>query len=597
MKVQEKVKQISKNKSQLMKNIYNIIKVMTVVLFVLVTMTVGMMIVKNYGHLSDKVGMIISTAGAIAIGCIPTGLVLITSVTLAVSVINLAKKNILVQELYSLENLSRIDTICFDKTGTLTDGTMSVSESIIIDKSFDFEGYIGTFMNATTDHNQTIIALLKEFKTNKKYDVKEFKAFSSEKKCSTTILKDGTKLELGAPEYLLKDDDRKYINLVNEKSSKGLRVLAFTVNDKLIALICLGDNIRKSAVETLKYFNSNGVEVKIISGDNPLTVSNIAKKCGVQNADKCINMQDVTLEEIPNIVDKYTIFGRISPEQKEAVVKALQKKGHKVGMTGDGVNDTLALKAADASISFQTATNAAKGISDVVLLDNSFDNISSVVSQGRRVVNNIQRTAVLFLSKTFLIVFMVFFSMFFPDGLEFFNVENLYIFEFVVICISGFLLSIENTKTPVTESFNKAVYPRSIISGLLLSVAVLIAQIVVNSLSVGGMINGIPTVDMISIVSTIMITVGSLAILIMICIPLTAYKCCVITLAIGLATFLTLAYPDILLLAKSLTVSELFYQIAHPFIWTNTYDLLTPNLIITMVCYTLAVIHCYIGLM
>ena len=597
MSVQQKVKEISKNKSQLMKNIYNIIKTMTVVLFILVIMTVVMMVVKNFANLSEEVGMIISTSGAIAIGCIPTGLVLITSVTLAVSVITLAKKNILVQELYSLENLSRIDTICFDKTGTLTDGTMNVVDSIIIDKDSDFEGYIGTFIKASTDRNQTNIALLNKYTSNDKYPVESFEAFSSDKKSSAVILKDKTTLRLGAPEYLIKGDDLKYLDIVNSKSSEGLRVLAFTKNDRLIALICLTDNIRKSAVKTLNYFNTNGVEVKIISGDNPLTVSNIAKKCGVKNSDKCINMKDVSLEEIPDIVDKYTIFGRINPEQKEAVVKALQNKGHKVGMTGDGVNDTLALKAADASISFQTATDAAKNISDVVLLDNSFDNIPDVVNQGRRVVNNIQRSAILFLSKTFMIVFMVFFAMFFPYGLEFFNVENLYIFEFVVITISGFLLSVENTKSPITESFNKAVYPRSIVSGLLLSIAVLIAQIVVSNEAVDEMVNGIPAVNMITIVSTIMITIGSLVVLVMICVPFTPYKCLVVALAIILATVLTLAYPDIFLLAKPLTINELFYQIAHPFIWKNTFALITPHIVIAIVCYTLAAIPCYIGLM
>ena len=336
MKLQAKVKHIEKNKSELMKNIYGIIKILSILLVIVVAITIPVLIYKMNTWNNITIAEIVTTTGAVAVGMIPTGLILLTSVTLAVSVIKLAQNKTLVQELYSLENLSRIDTICLDKTGTLTDGTMSVEEIITVKEIEHFDEIMSTFLNAMPTNNQTSIALLKKFTSTTKYKVKDVTPFSSKvkdvtpfsssRKMSKVTLENGNMYILGAPEYLVKETE--YINIANNKSANGKRVLAFLENDSLICLIVLRDNIRESAPSTIKYFNENHVDVKIISGDNPITVSKIAADCGVNNSDKIISLENIPVEEIPNLVDSFTIFGRVTPEQKEAFVLHRNKKKH-----------------------------------------------------------------------------------------------------------------------------------------------------------------------------------------------------------------------------------------------------------------------------
>ena len=408
--LQTKMKQINDNKSELMKNIYGIIKMMSVILIFITIITASVLIHKMFKWNELTWNDVVISTATIAVTSIPTGLVLLTSVTLALSVINLSKKKVLVQELYSLEMLSRVNTICLDKTGTLTTGTMTVKSVIKLNNvnNININTYIGSFLSAIGGTNQTSLALLKKFKLNDVYKPELVIPFSSDRKMSIVKFKNGQECMLGAPEYVLDseyNDYDKLMNIANEEANKGLRVLAFVVNNNPVCFITISDDIRDNAAKTIAYFYENNVDVKIISGDNPVTVAQIAKKCGVKNADKSINMQKVNNDDIEEIVDKFTVFGRISPEQKELVIRALQKKGRKVAMTGDGVNDVLALKAADCAISFNSASDSAKNISDVVLLNDSFDSIPDVVLEGRKVVNNISRTSILFLTKTIFIVF------------------------------------------------------------------------------------------------------------------------------------------------------------------------------------------------
>ena len=312
-----KVKSMNCHKSELMTNIMFMMKILTIILGVVAVVTISTLMYKisKYGNdpdiwdgmtlsLSDPVtwARIMVTVGSFSIGVIPSGLVLTTSVTLVVSIASLAKKNTLIQELYSLENLSRIDIICLDKTGTMTDGTMKLVNIKMYDHLENIVYHIMNLIGVTEDRNQTIEALYNKFGLNENVKYSEIIPFSSETKYSGLIYENNDKVLLGAPEYLLdKDDDR--LKYVSEKAKEGFRVLALKLNDKLMCFFVIEDTIRESAKDTLKFFYDNNVDVKIISGDNPHTVSKISEKCGVKNFDKYIS-----LEGVNSIVSSLFIF-------------------------------------------------------------------------------------------------------------------------------------------------------------------------------------------------------------------------------------------------------------------------------------------------
>ena len=490
--LQRKVKSVTAHKSELMSDIVKILKVLSIVLVVVTAVIIGTLVYKiNKSGSVPEIwdGMTLSlnspvtwarimiTAGSFAIGIIPSGLVLTTSVTLMISIASLSRQNTLIQQLYSLENLSRVDTICLDKTGTLTDGTMKVVHTERFEHLEVIYDHIRNLIGAMDNRNQTAEALFNAFGENKDVKYKQYLPFSSDKKCSGLIYENGDTLTMGAPEYLLPKDDKR-LAYVEDRAREGRRVIAFKLNDQLLAFFVIEDQIRKSAPDTLKFFRENGVNVKVISGDNPLTVSKIAETCGIENADKAISLEGMELSKIPEIVENYTIFARVSPEQKAALVEALQKQGHKVAMTGDGVNDILALRKADSSITFAKATDAAKSCSDVVLLDNDFSHLKEVVGQGRRVINNIQRTSILFLMKTIAIITLAFALIPFKKGQMWYTVENAYLLESTVIGTGGFLLSLEGAKLPIKGKFFENIFYKALASGLLAALAIVIPVIV-----------------------------------------------------------------------------------------------------------------------
>lgn len=605
-RLQKKVKNIVKSKSELMRNIYGIINAMSILLFIIVGVVVGTMAYKiwrwggdsnvfisqatrdfisqNYGHgvpasisLSDPYSwsVIITTASAFAIGVIPTGLVLLTSVTLAVSVISLAKQHTLIQELYSLENLSRIDTICLDKTGTLTDGSMSVAEVFYVDDSASNQQalarLLAAFLGAFENPNATSLALIQRFGTSKDLPIQEALPFSSSRKRSEVIFKDGGDVCLGAPEYLLEAIDKKWLDLANAKAAMGLRVLALTLNGRAAMLLALKDNIRPSAHDTIAYFNANGVSVKIISGDNPITVQQIAKECGVSGAEAAVSLENVPLEQMEEYAAKYTVFGRVNPDQKEALVAALQKQGHKVAMTGDGVNDILALRKANSSISFHNATDAAKSCADVVLMDNDFGHLKEVVTQGRRVVNNIQRTAILFLMKTFCISLLAFLLIPFQKGQSEFTIENIYLMQTGIIAIGGLMLSVETSNKPLTGSFKTTVYSRALASGLFMCLGALIPCIlnVIPSANGGTLVNSDNARSMISLLTTIAGTV----VLVMMCWPFTKYRGLVIGVSTFVDVFLALALPTVYVGGRSWSFKDVLSHGADSELLRNFFNL------------------------
>ena len=551
-----KVKSGSRHKSELMVSIMKIIKFLTVglcIAAVVVTTTLAIKISLTGSDttiwnglslsLSDPVAwaLIVLTDGTFGIGMIPTGLVLTTSVALMVSIAQLTKKQTLIQELYSLENLSRVDVICLDKTGTLTDGTMAVFDVKAFVPMNEVEEHAKMLTSISEDRNATSEAIYQKFGSVENPKFKEVIPFSSANKYSGLVYENGKKLLMGAPEYLLDKGDER-LSYVTEQAEKGNRVIAFTLDGELIAFIAIEDHIRDTAADTLKFFRENNVTVKVISGDNPLTVSKIAQKCGIVNSDKYISLAGVPLEDIPGIAEEYTVFARVSPEQKEALVMALQAKGHKVAMTGDGVNDILALRRSDSSITFAKATEAAKSCSDVVLLDNDFSHLKEVVGEGRRVIGNIQKTAVLYLMKSIATFILAFALIPLAKAQMWFSVENMYMLEAAVIGTGGFLLSLEPRRTPVRGSFLKNIISQSISAGLLAAIAVLL-PILLNTIPTAMGYNPFVAGENVRAMMTILLTIAGIIVVLAMCIPFNKYRTLALAAILAVAITLGLLLP------------------------------------------------------
>lgn len=556
-KLTKKVKGEGRHKSELMSSIIKILRILTVGLSLVVVTVIVTLIVKisTTGNdpsiwngltlsVNDPVtwGLIAVTGGSFGIGMIPSGLVLTTSVALMVSIAQLTKKQTLIQELYSLENLSRIDVICLDKTGTLTDGTMNVVDVKAFAPMDEVTRHVRNIVYAAGERNSTMEAVFKKFGVADKEEYVENIPFSSATKYSGVGYADGKKVLMGAPEYLLdKDDDR--LKMSAEYAAQGMRVLAVKLDNELIAFIAIEDHIRDTAPDTLKFFRENGVTVKVISGDNPLTVSKIAQNCGIKHADRYISLAGVPLEEIPEIAEDYTVFARVSPEQKEALVRALQSKGHKVAMTGDGVNDILALRKADSSITFAKATEAAKACSDVVLLDNDFSHLKEVVGEGRRVIGNITKTSVLYLMKSIAVFILGFALIAFEKGQLWFSVENMYMLEAAVIGTGGFLLSLESQRNPIRGSFMKMISFQAIAAGALAAFAVL-TPILLNVLPRYMGQTSFISDNNVRTMMTIMLTMAGFVVIFSKCIPFNKYRTMTLAALLFVASFLGLALPS-----------------------------------------------------
>ena len=428
-----------------------------------------------YGSISE----VVAATSASLIGMIPSGMFLLTTLTLAVGVIRLSKKKTLVQGIYSIEMLARSNVLCLDKTGTITDGTMKVKDIYQIKQDFNNEEVLGNFYKNLKDPNATDKAMIDRFKSEKNYNEVKFIPFSSKRKFSAKTFEEIGTVVIGAYEYIgLKLTDEQ-IKIINDYASNGLRTIVVATSKKsivddslpndlsLTTIIAIEDHIRDDAKETIEWFKKNDVEVKIISGDNPITVSHIAKKVGLENYDKYISLENIKDEEIEEISDKYTIFGRVTPEQKYLLVKALKKKGKVVAMTGDGVNDTLALKEANCSIAMAEGSDAARNISDLVLLESKFSCMPDVVKEGRRSINNIQNSASLFLMKTLFTILLsltcIIFKISYP-----YNPNMLFLMEMFVIGLTSFYLALQENKNLIKGTFLKNVLKKSLINGVIL---------------------------------------------------------------------------------------------------------------------------------
>ena len=489
-KLSAKAKKYQKPNSQLMRSINAIIKVLAIIIFPL---GIGTYFV-SYADLGNVAEALTKAAGSM-IGMIPSGMVLLTSVALAVSVIKLARNNALVQDLYCIEMLARVNVLCLDKTGTITDGTMSVEEVEMLADVKNFGVLMANCLAATGDANQSALAMAQRFGKESTFSVKAVIPFSSARKYSAASFDGVGTIAVGAPGFVCKPTDATAVK-IEKYAARGKRVMLAAVSDGYItddklpemkeaAIIVVEDTVREDAVEIINWFKQNDVAVRVISGDNPLTVSVIAGKVGIENAEKYVSLEGMSDAEVIAAAGEYTVFGRVNPDQKALLIKTIKANGNTVAMTGDGVNDILAMKEADCAVAIAAGSEAARSVAHLVLMDSKFSSMPKVVREGRQVVNNIQNSSSLFLMKTTMTVFttilMLILGQMYP-----FEPKNLYIIEFVVIGVPSFVLALRPNSARITGRFISNTLLKTIPSGLSLSLSVLIVYIYST-------VNGIPT--------------------------------------------------------------------------------------------------------
>lgn len=475
-----------------------------------------LMFIKEVKVTGGYIDSVLTTVASL-IGMIPEGLILLSSSVMAVGVIKLYRVKVLVQQLYSVETLARVDTICLDKTGTLTTGEMKVVDIkpySNIDKS-DMDYLLKRYVNASKDNNDTMRALKASYGDNQT-NYKKAIPFSSERKFSA-IEFDDCSLYLGAPDILTKDkididnkDEYRILALCKSSSS----ITSNPSGLELVGYILVEDVIRDSAKETLEYFKNNDVTVKLISGDNINTVLNIAKKVGLKDING-ININNLNEEEVREIINTYDSFGRVKPEQKKWIIKALKDEGHIVAMTGDGVNDVLALKESDCAISVKSGTEAARNVSQLILLNNDFNSLPRVVEEGRQIINNIERSASLLLMKTLYTIMLIIFSILSLQKYFFIPIQLTFI-SFITIGAPSFFLALERNKGLVKGNFILRILSRA----LPISMTVLVNIILISSFA--SLFN--LSYSMQSSISVILTAITGLVYLYKICSPLNKYR-------------------------------------------------------------------------
>ena len=474
-KISSEAKYVKKTNSVIYNSFDKMLKVLSILLIPIgVVFFINQMVITS-GDVSTS---LMSTVSAL-IGMIPEGLVLLTSSAMAVSVIRLRRYNVLVQDLYSIENLARVDVICLDKTGTITEGIMEVKD-IIPYKNNDVEEIkkiLSNYVNALDDPSPTFKSVLTYVGNSEDYTVLETLSFSSIRKYSGVSFKEGTYF-LGSPENISKEkfdcikkyqEDYRVLLLAKGKDLKKLDDI------EPIGFVLIQDKIKENANETLNYFKEQGVDIKIISGDNPDTVAKIAMRAGISDI-KSIDMSDVSDDDIDKIIKEYNILGRVKPDQKKKIINCLQNNNHFVAMTGDGVNDCLALKTADCSIAMANGSEAAKNVSQFVLLDSKIDNLPKILKEGRRSINNIERSSSLLLSKTIFTIILILACVYLSTE-YFFIPIHLTLITMFTIGIPSFILALESNNELVKGNFLLKVFMKSIPSALTVVFNVIIIKL------------------------------------------------------------------------------------------------------------------------
>ena len=541
-RITSEAKEFKRHNSELRNSLNAILKVISIIIVPLG----AMLFYKQYYFVGDSIRDSVVNMVAAVLGMIPEGLVLLTSVALTLGALKLAQKKTLVQELYCIETLARVDTLCLDKTGTITEGTMCVESvesyppvydeisdetsgnktapgewnnngpkssdltegsaaaeasavsaaeaiakedgsSILLlqeesetgakkhrqedtEKIREIEHIMGNLLSVLKDQNATADALRARFKVAQDMELDHVIPFSSDRKYSGAAFKDAGTYLMGAAQFLFPEGNPELMEYCGSFAEEGLRVLVVAHSENVnegteipeglepVGLLLLTDVIRAEAPDTLAYFESQGVDLKVISGDDPVTVSAIAKRAGLKNAEQYVDATTITTqEEMDEAVATYSVFGRVTPQQKQAMVKSLQVQKHTVAMTGDGVNDVLALKEADCSIAMAEGSDAAKNIANVVLLDSNFAAMPEIVNQGRRVVNNIRTAASMFLIKTIFSVLLSLITIFFGDSYPFEPIQ-MSLISACAVGIPTFLLAQENNYEKIDHTFLRHVF-------------------------------------------------------------------------------------------------------------------------------------------
>lgn len=494
----------------------------------------------------------IQKTASVVIGMIPSGLLLLTTVALSTGMIRLAKYNTLVQDMYSLEMLARVNVLCLDKTGTITDGRMKVSDCILLNpvSEYSVDDILGSFLASLNDNNQTSIALYERFGHSSALQPIATLPFSSARKLSAVTFEGVGTFVMGAPEFVLRPVPTRIDKIVKQYAQMGLRVLVVAhatghiQSDKLpaglkaMAIITLSDNIRPDAVETIKWFRENEVDVKVISGDNPVTVSEVARRAGIKNAAQFISLEGLSELEVENAANQYTVFGRVTPEQKAILIRSIKKAGNTVAMTGDGVNDILAMKEADCAVSVASGSEAARNVSNLVLQDNNFGSMPKIVNEGRRVINNVKNSSSLYIMKTLLILFLSLFCI--GTGTKyFFTTSNMLMFEFFVSALPSTVLSLQPNTSRVKGKFIPYVLSRSIPGALTMFLSIFVVWIIREKT---GLVDnfGLESEEVYHAVLMLVLTFTGLVMLYRICQPfnvvravtyIIAVACCVIIVA------------------------------------------------------------------
>lgn len=579
--LQAKSKVVKRQKSLIYKQLNYLFKIISIIVIV-----VGIFMLVEYGYIKDAfsswnsfVENVAIMAGSL-VSMIPSGMYLLASTSLTVGALALMKRKVLVRDLYSVETLARVDTLCIDKTGTITDGTMSVYEIEFLKKNkFNkdkFDIVMGSFLNATKDTNFTSQALVDYFGNKGVYKPKQVIPFDSSLKYSAATLEEVGTIVLGAYGFFNIIEDNEVKNKIDAYNKQGFRTLLVgfsekaIINDKIptkiipIGVIVIQDHIRDNAKDTIKWFVENDVNIKVISGDNPVTVSKIAGVVGIPNADKYISLENKTFDEIRELVDEYNVFGRVTPEQKEFIVKALREKKHTTAMFGDGVNDILAMKASDVSISVTAGSRAARDIANLVLLNNEFGSLPDIVGQGRRVINNLQRTCSLFLTKTIfsisLNIFFLLFGLFSRNSMAGpilwpFSTNHFYVWELITIGTSSFFLALEPNNERLKGHFLMNIFKKALPSGIIMGCGI-VFMFLYSFFTKD--LNGNNFNDLIE-VSVYYISIASMFVLIQTCYKFNKYRLLVLVYAAVMIAlmFLMSIYSDFNLLKLQRVIHDL----------------------------------------
>ena len=559
-KLEKAAKSFRAPTSNLFRDLNALLKCISTVMIPLAAVLAVVNYIVNEGNL---VKAVTTTAGSM-VAMIPAGIYLLVTMTLTLSVINLSKKQTLVQDMYSIEMLASADVVCLDKTGTITDGTMEVVDYIILDGSSDSRlgRIIAALQGCEQSQNNTSRALCEKFGR----DLSEKKIynsipFSSARKFSAADIEGVGAFSIGAPHFVPCPVTEEMEKIINSHAEKGHRVILLASHNSLdeegepTALIAISDRIRPAAAETIAKFQEQGVTVKVISGDHAATVSSIAKKVGIKDADKYISCELLTDSELIEAADEYAIFGRVTPEQKVLLIKTLKDDGRVVAMTGDGVNDTLALKESNCAIAMADGSEVARKIAQIVLLGSDFSSLPDVVREGRRCINNVRSSSVLYLMKTLFAILVSFVGIVTVSGYPF-EPNMLFLLELLVIGFASVLLALEPNDKRVEGSYIQTVLLKSLPNAVAMFIpvmAVMIMEKVIPGLSL----------DCRNSIALWAVTAVGLLNLIFLCVPYTRWRLAVV---LTVTALLTVVIPfSIIALEDTFNFAPAF---EHPVVFT-----------------------------